>query len=380
MDHTPLCDGDCGEPFGSQDLPRTVVNSNASLSSTVQENESPEKPSSRWSSMSQRFMPNLMKFPQLLKGKKHNTTDNNPDRDMEQTNKSIGDEKIAIKQLFTKQANWKTFAAGNMKENDIGDDVSFDSDSAVLDLSRQPPYTSDLLEKLLSKHTNPLGVNKFTLSREPLLQTLPNVIGVFENLVTLSLQANGLCDVPWSMLYLRKLEHLNLGYNEFSHVPYIITKISRLKYLNLESNNLKHIPPTVIRMWSLEDIVLCGNDELISPPVSVASRGLPAIRHYLRNNLQKVNLWEEDELCFSANSGSITMKSLLQLSTDVVLLHKIHFFSFDNVPPGIKTYLKEEARISDKIIQVAKCSSCGNYFSSKAAFEEHPCIYTAMGK
>jgi Leucine-rich repeat (LRR) protein len=129
-----------------------------------------------------------------------------------------------------------------------------------------------------------------------LLTSLPDEMGMLDQLQSLNLQQNLLTSLPWSIGYLTSLVELQLGHNQLTSIPNDISKCTALLTLDIrnnklealpeglcdlklhlidaQNNNLKNLPPRLGLMTSLRTITLEGNGmrtirrELIEGPIS----------------------------------------------------------------------------------------------------------------
>ncbi|MEN8906595.1 MAG: COR domain-containing protein, partial [Clostridiales bacterium] len=65
-------------------------------------------------------------------------------------------------------------------------------------------------------------------------------------------------------------------------IPTNLSMIKSLEYIDLSYNKLKTIPREVFNIKSLKDINLYANNELVDPPIEIASKGIKAIRNYYK--------------------------------------------------------------------------------------------------
>ena len=167
----------------------------------------------------------------------------------------------------THDADIKDDTPNSFEENDEVVDIDsieikYNSSSKKLDLISQYVISDDLLYKALSMHENPTILQEFTLRNKRKVLSIPVIIGQFDNLVILNLSNNGLTDLPWSMLYLGKLEKLDLSRNFFEHIPRIIGYLRELRNLNFRKNCLRTIPNDLLKLEKLQTLDLAENSKL----------------------------------------------------------------------------------------------------------------------
>ncbi|MDP6546171.1 MAG: hypothetical protein QGH60_19505 [Phycisphaerae bacterium] len=72
---------------------------------------------------------------------------------------------------------------------------------------------------------------------------------------------------------------LNLGCNALTILPTEIGKLTDLTWLSLSSNSLTILPPEIGKLTDLK-VLIVYKTPLEEPPLSVAERGIDAIRDY----------------------------------------------------------------------------------------------------
>ena len=205
---------------------------------------------------------------------------------------------------------------------------------------------------------------------------MPLNIGRFQLLTTLTLHHCNINNIPWSFVYLKTLENLDLSFNCLSTVPVYIGCVSSLKVLNLEFNFLKGLPRSILQLTKLQVFKLEGNYGLIYPSYNICLRGIKAIKHCLERKPTRKNVWENCRAFYTDDDDRKTfVQSLVVLCVNCVLESKQDFLSYTNVPPILKNYLlgkQEEEKLS---IIVTKCSFCDGVFSNIYFFDAHVCKY-----
>ena len=255
-------------------------------------------------------------------------------------------------------------------------EIKYKSSNTKLDLTSQYMVNDDLFCKALSMHENPTIVRTFTLKNKTKVLSIPVIIGQFDNLVILNLSNNGLTDLPWSMLYLGKLEKLDLSRNFFEHIPRIIGYLRELRNLNFRRNCLLTVPNELLKLEKLQTLDLAENPKLRYITPEQIKKGVKEIFEIIRKRQGRSDLWVNSTPWVGCEDGVTygnTAETLHELAVMSILNHKVNFLFFDTVPPKLKTMLTERAEEYRNRIKVAKCSKCKYFYSSKEMFENHIC-------
>ena len=113
------------------------------------------------------------------------------------------------------------------------------------------------------------------------LKKLPESLGNLSNLTKLDLESNQLTHVPEIIGNLSNLTELDLENTQLTHVPEIIGNLSNLTKLDLQKNQLTKLPESLGNLSNLTNLNL-GDNPLVEPPPEVISKGVNAIKQYLR--------------------------------------------------------------------------------------------------
>jgi Leucine-rich repeat (LRR) protein/GTPase SAR1 family protein len=146
------------------------------------------------------------------------------------------------------------------------------------------------------------------------LKTLPDDISLLMSLRVLNLEGNQLESLNPEVFQLENLNVLNLDGNRITELPQEIFLLEDLEFLSLSHNRLTRLPPEISR---LKNLVYSGIDEnpLEIPPIEIAHRGVPAIRHYF-NQLKAQGedcLYEADLIVVGeSGTGKTTLVHKLQ--------------------------------------------------------------------
>ncbi|MEH2302831.1 MAG: COR domain-containing protein [Nostoc sp.] len=113
------------------------------------------------------------------------------------------------------------------------------------------------------------------------LTTLPEAIADLQQLTSLDLSGNELMTLPEAIARLQKLTLLNLSGNQLMTLPEAIADLQQLTTLFLSGNKLTTLPEAIADLQQLIYLIL-SNNPIEKPPLEVVSKGLKAIKDYLR--------------------------------------------------------------------------------------------------
>ena len=89
-------------------------------------------------------------------------------------------------------------------------------------------------------------------------QHLPESIGSIEELETLLLEGNNICDLP-SLESHDMLIKLNLNDNNLSKIDFDISELEDLQLLSLDNNNLEYLPDSICKLEKLNYLSVSAN-------------------------------------------------------------------------------------------------------------------------
>jgi Leucine-rich repeat (LRR) protein len=138
------------------------------------------------------------------------------------------------------------------------------------------------------------GLTKLDLSQN-WLTDIPSTIGINQGLRELILNNNRIVVAPRSLMALTGLVILNLACNHVKRVPEITT-LTSLTELRLENNCLERIPVRLYYLTKLKVLETRGNDNLHTPPASIACQGKRSIFQWLAEEdvrEQKAGLFDQ---------------------------------------------------------------------------------------
>ena len=114
------------------------------------------------------------------------------------------------------------------------------------------------------------------------LESIPNSIGVLQDLVYLDLRKNNLRSLPESFSKLKHLKELHLEDNSFQTIPASVGNLKCLAALYLRSNQIAFLPDWIVNLPKLK-LLNVGNNRLNNLPDSISE--LKSLNHlYLKNN------------------------------------------------------------------------------------------------
>jgi Leucine-rich repeat (LRR) protein len=124
--------------------------------------------------------------------------------------------------------------------------------------------STHIYRSLTEAMKNPEKVFRLNLSKQK-IDTFPEEIFAFKNLVELDLSKNKLEEIPPGIGTLTNLCTLKLANNKLVHLPLEIGHLSNLVYLGLNRNVLVDLPPTIGMLSSLEIFELWDNELEVIP-------------------------------------------------------------------------------------------------------------------
>ncbi len=255
-------------------------------------------------------------------------------------------------------------------------EIKYNTSCKKLDLTGYVMLDHDMLYEALSMHKEPSTLQELTIKNKPKILSLPILIGRFENLVSLSLENNGLNDLPWSMLYLTSLEKLDLSRNKFQHIPKIVGYLVELRELNFRNNSLVTLPTELLKLVKLKKLDLTDNDKLKGFTKEECKKGVKTIFEIIKKRQNRTDVWANSKPWIGFDSDTpnwFSVPTLHEIAVTSILAHKVNFLMFNSVPPVLKSFLSERAQEYNSRIQVAKCSNCKHFYSSKEMFDNHMC-------
>lgn len=107
---------------------------------------------------------------------------------------------------------------------------------------------------------------KHLLLTDNRLQTLPDSIGQLTQLSKINLANNRLKTLPVSIGKLQHLKSLSLAANQLSSLPISLGRLSQLRYLNVSYNRLLQLPFTFVDLAALRHLNICHNKSLTALP------------------------------------------------------------------------------------------------------------------
>ena len=256
-------------------------------------------------------------------------------------------------------------------------DIQVYTDSYDLDLTNQPVNSDEIFHGTLQTHPQPAHVRKMTLCGRNKITQIPVAIGHFENLETLILSNNHIEAISWAIVYLRELKVLDLSYNMLTEVPRVIGHLSRLEELNLQGNQLSRIPTELLNLTRLKKLDVSKNYKLFPSDKANISTDKKAIFEMLKKRLNRMDIWEDCTPWVSEHGFSMdrtkSVPSLHELCMKGVMKYKVDYLAPRFVPPVLKNNLSDVEHAYRNNLNLAKCSNCRSYFSTKENFDNHLC-------
>lgn len=103
---------------------------------------------------------------------------------------------------------------------------------------------------------------------------IPTEIGLFTELMQISVMAGNICEIPHSIKNLTNLFSLIMHYNKLKVLPPEIGELKNLKILDLTGNQLKSLPNESVGLVSLEKLYLGNNLFEIFPTIVIKMSSL----------------------------------------------------------------------------------------------------------
>lgn len=205
------------------------------------------------------------------------------------------------------------------------------------------------------------------------LKTIPADIGRFVNLKVLDLSNNLIEFIPWSIVYLKQLEILNLSHNQLKQLPSTMFHFPYLVSLDLSYNLFERLPNELLRLEKLEKLNVEGNTCLVSPPLDVCLRGVDVVFENLRKRKCRSDIWAGWRPYYKGELTSL--KSLVEICIDSIIDSKLDYLSATIVPTTVKKYLASAQKFNQSSGPLLmKCSCCKTYFSKEDIFDNHVCF------
>ena len=233
--------------------------------------------------------------------------------------------------------------------------------------------SNEELDLFFIKENSPMNVFSICITGNPAINRVPVMIGRFDHVVSLNLRDNYITDLPWSLVYLKMLEELDVSYNLLTNLPKTLGYLVNLVTLDISANYITALPTEIVQLDRLENIYLTQN-KMISPPKKVCEKGVDAIKQALKKRTLRSNVWENYKPWISNKKEDLTtVASLIYLCVNVILKYKVEFIYNPTVPPIMKQGLEETAQERRQKLKLIKCSACSKYFTNEDVFECHMC-------
>lgn len=125
----------------------------------------------------------------------------------------------------------------------------------LTDLEKEQLNTYKSIDEAIA---NPDSVQAFFLNYAN-LNTVPNEIKNFKNLIVLGLGVNNIKEIPDFIFDLTKLQELGLSHNQISKIPEDISKLKNLTSFKCWNNNISEVPDALLNLPNLRVVELKGN-------------------------------------------------------------------------------------------------------------------------
>ena len=150
--------------------------------------------------------------------------------------------------------------------------LSQDDGNETVTVYKRPDYK--VFKSLSGALTQPDSVFILELKGKK-LNSIPEEVFRFPNLLVLDLSKNKIKDIPASIGQLSQLEELSLASNKIEKLPVEIGELNNLKVLSLNRNLISELPASIGNMSSLQVLELWDN-ELSTLPDEI--RNLKSLR------------------------------------------------------------------------------------------------------
>ena len=257
------------------------------------------------------------------------------------------------------------------------EDIQITTGARHLNLSSQP-VDNDLFAITLQAHQQPDNVEKLSLVGKHSVTHIPVQIGNYVNLETVILSNNHIEVVPWAIVYLAKLKILDLSYNKLKELPRTIGSVTKLEDLNLEGNLLTRLPTELLDLKFLRKLNVSKNFKLFPSQRASMATDIKAILKLLEMRSKRKDVWEGctpwmATLISEPSASHVAVPNLHEICVSCIMKYSVDFLSPKFVPPVLKSTLTEVEENYKNGINLAKCSNCNKYFSTKETFERHLC-------
>lgn len=229
------------------------------------------------------------------------------------------------------------------------------------------PLSDRDFNAVLKLHPRAKEVQVLKLKNNAGISRIPDNIVDYTNLIELDLHGNNIEELPWALYSIKDtLQNLDLSQNAVKHIPRLIGSLVSLCELDLSHNNIPDLPADILNLTNLETLHMKGNP-VTSPPADVCDQGKEAIFKALQERATlRHNVWSGTKL-YIDSQYSERPKSLQNICYDEILDYGI---GYSELPPKL---IQHTNSMKENSINLAKCSHCLKFYSSKEKFDRHAC-------
>ena len=154
------------------------------------------------------------------------------------------------------QELWDWADKSKISEYDIPRDVEFLQNPYAITLDN---LTAKKLSEFCNKFAQLKNLDFLHINLKGSLSNIPNGIGNFSNLKSLTIRGFGLTSLPKTIGNLENLTSLDISFSELTSLPETIGNLENLTDLNISGNQLTSLPETITNLKNLTDLNIGGN-------------------------------------------------------------------------------------------------------------------------
>lgn len=167
------------------------------------------------------------------------------------------------------------------------------------------------------------------------MKYVPNIIGIFENLTTLTLRYTDITCLPPSIGNLRNLEGLDLAFTgELTGLPEEIGDLTNLKRLDLDRSSIRSLPFSIGRLQNLEKLNLFRTMNLLTLPDEI--RNLTSLKDLSWKTVEIPESIAVNLNTFELDCGTLGITNPMMLEQFWNLKHfKLNIYEVPTLPDEI---------------------------------------------